>query len=85
MSITIELPDDVIQRLSAEAMAQGLSLSEYLQKRLTQKTADKTQTTGAELVAYWQQHGVIGCRPDISDSQKHAREMRAQAERRARD
>lgn len=39
-------------------------------------------TNGAELVAYWEQAGVIGSRPDITDSVGHARELRRQAETR---
>jgi hypothetical protein len=41
-----------------------------------------TPKNGAELVNYWQQAGVIGMRSDISDSQQHARKLRAKAERR---
>ncbi|HEX6900290.1 MAG TPA: hypothetical protein VF789_11275 [Thermoanaerobaculia bacterium] len=40
--------------------------------------------TGADLVAYWQAEGLVGTRPDIADSQAHAREIRRQAERRER-
>jgi hypothetical protein len=39
-------------------------------------------TNGAEVVAYWERHGVLGSRPDITDSQAYARELRRQAERR---
>lgn len=38
--------------------------------------------TGAELVAYWQQEGVFGCRPDITDSVACARTLRREAETR---
>lgn len=41
-------------------------------------------TNGAELVAYWERHGLIGTRPDIEDSLEYAREMRRKAERRDR-
>jgi hypothetical protein len=41
-------------------------------------------TNGAELVAYWERHGLIGTRPDITDSLEHAREIRRKAERRDR-
>jgi hypothetical protein len=40
--------------------------------------------TGSELVAYWQSEGLIGTRTDITDSQRHARQLRRQAEKRAR-
>jgi len=39
-------------------------------------------TTGAEVVAYWERHGLLGTRPDISDSLEHARALRRKAERR---
>jgi predicted DNA-binding antitoxin AbrB/MazE fold protein len=41
-------------------------------------------TNGAELVAYWEQKGVIGTRPDITDSVAHAHALRRQAETRHR-
>ena len=41
-------------------------------------------TNGAELVAYWKKKGVIGTRPDITDSVAHARVLRRQAETRHR-
>src|SRR5262249_33974410 len=40
--------------------------------------------TPAEVVAYWERHGLLGTRPDITDSLEHAREIRRKAERRAR-
>ena len=43
-----------------------------------------TVRTGAELVAYWKQSGVVGTRTDIRDSQQHARELRAKSDRRER-
>jgi predicted DNA-binding antitoxin AbrB/MazE fold protein len=41
-------------------------------------------TSGAELVAYWEKKGVIGTRPNITDSVAHARALRHQAEIRQR-
>lgn len=38
--------------------------------------------TPAEIVAYWERHGLIGTRPDITDSLEHARRLRRKAERR---
>jgi hypothetical protein len=38
--------------------------------------------TGAELIAYWQSEGVINSRPDIIDSQAHARNIPHEAETR---
>jgi hypothetical protein len=37
---------------------------------------------GAELVTYWRQENLIGSRPEIPDSQQHARKLRSRAERR---
>ena len=39
-------------------------------------------TNGASTVAYWEKYGVIGSRPDITDSQTYARELRYEAEHR---
>src|SRR6266851_8309925 len=39
-------------------------------------------TNGAELVAYWQRHGLIGSRPDITDSLEYVQAMRRKAETR---
>src|SRR5947209_2577807 len=36
-------------------------------------------TTGAEVVAYWERHGLLGTRPDITDSLEHARALRRKA------
>jgi hypothetical protein len=85
MSITLDLPDELVRELSVEAAQLGLPLGEYIQRVLaTGRTAEQTRKTGADLVAYWQSEGLIGCRPDIIDSQQHARALRAQAEQRAR-
>lgn len=40
--------------------------------------------SGAELVAYWQQAGLVGARDHIANSQQRARQIRAEAERRQR-
>jgi len=37
---------------------------------------------GAELVAYWEKKGLMGTRPDITDSVAYARALRRQAETR---
>ena len=55
--------------------------------RLSDEATNNRQTAsmpknGAELIAYWEQHGVIGSRPDITDSVKHAQMLRRQAENR---
>jgi hypothetical protein len=86
MSITLDLPQELESELTTEATQLGLSLSEYVLRLLsTRSLAGPITTTGAELVAYWQREGVIGTRPEIMDSQVHARQLRHQAERRSRE
>lgn len=83
MSITLELPADLENALTTEAAHLGLSLSQYTLRLLSTRLLPVSRpTTGAELVAYWQREGVIGTRPDIPDSQAHARQLRHRAERR---
>jgi hypothetical protein len=85
MSITLDLPQELESELATEAAQLGLPLSEYVLRLLsTRSLVGPSPTTGAELVAYWQREGVIGTRPDIIDSQAHARQLRHQAERRSR-
>jgi hypothetical protein len=83
MTITLDLPEEVMQELSAEANQLGVPLAEYIQRVLvTGRAVEQMPQTGAELVAYWRREGLIGTRPDISDSQQHARKLRSQAEHR---
>ena len=85
MSITLDLPEELENELSAEATQLGLSLPEYILRVLsTGLIMDKTPKTGAELVEYWQSEGLIGTRPDITDTQARARQIREQAQRRTR-
>ena len=79
MSLVVDLPSDLEDKLATEAARLGLPLSEYVVRLLTE---DRTNTpvprTGAELVAYWQAEGLIGTRPDITDGPAHARQLRDQ-------
>jgi hypothetical protein len=85
MSITLHLPLEIETKLAAEASRHGLPLSDYLVRVLSNGgQAATTLGNGAELVAYWQHAGLVGARADISDSQQHARDLRAEAERRER-
>ena len=85
MSITLDLPEELENELSAEAAQAGLSLQEYVLRVLsTGLIIGKRPQTGAELVDYWQKEGLIGARPDITDSQAHARQIRERAEQRTR-
>jgi hypothetical protein len=87
MNLTLELPDELERELASEAAQLGLSLSEYAVRLLSAPrfVGPGAPKTGAELVAYWQAAGVTGSRPDIADSQAHARQLRAEAERWARE
>jgi hypothetical protein len=83
MILTLELPKELESDLVSEAKQLGLSLPDYTVRLLLSRPLLKTAPqSGAELVAYWQNAGVIGMRSDIDDSQQHARKLRAQAERR---
>ncbi len=86
MTLTLELPQELERKLSAEARRLGLPLEQVALRCLDEApvAAEASPRDGAELVAYWRREGVIGSRPDIQDSQAHAREIRRQAERRAR-
>jgi hypothetical protein len=89
VTLTIDLPNDLERELAAEAAQLGLALGEYALRvlaggRIVASAADGAPQTGAELVAFWEQAGVIGSRTDIHDPAAHARELRGQAENRAR-
>jgi hypothetical protein len=83
MSIRLDLPSDLESELSTEASRLNLPLPEYILHILsTRQILSNLPKTGAELVAYWQTEGVINSRPDITDSQVHARHIRYEAETR---
>jgi hypothetical protein len=86
MSITLDIPEGLVTEPETEAQRHGLPLSDYLVALLaTGRAAKSAVKSGAELVAYWREEGIVGCRPDIADSQAHANEVRRQAEQRVRD
>ncbi len=83
MSILIDLPPDLESKLSTEASQLNLPLSDYILQVLSDRQIlSNPPKTGVELVAYWQSQGVINSRPDITDSQAHARKLRHEAETR---
>jgi hypothetical protein len=83
MILALDLPQELSDELSAEAAQLGLSLNEYALRVLSSgRVAGEMPKTGAELVSYWQSAGLIGMRPEIADSQEHARMLRGQAEAR---
>ncbi len=86
MSITLNIPEVLASELTVEAQKAGLPLSDYLLTLLAAgRSAKSLPASGAALVAYWQENGVVGYRSDISDCQAHARELRRQAESRVWD
>ena len=83
MAITLELSQELEQELSLEAEKIDLSLSEYILHLLSaRQVLTNPPKTGAELVKYWQNEGLINSRPDIKDSQEYARQIRYAAEHR---
>ena len=85
MSLVIDLPHELETELAAEAARLGLPLPEYALRLLAGgRGPSPTVRSGAELLAYWQDEGLIGTRPEIADGPTHARGLREQAQRRAR-
>ena len=84
MSLVLNLPPELENELSAEAARLRLSLPEYAMRLLAGQSTQERPRNGAELVEYWEREGLIGTRPEISDSAAHARAIRAQAEKRER-
>ena len=80
MSISLNLPPDLESELATEALQLNIPLSEYILRILSVRQIQNPLKTGAELVAYWQSQGIINSRPDITDSQAHARKVRHEAE-----
>ncbi len=58
MIITLDVPEGLLRRLSAEAAQLGLPLGEYIQRVLaTGRNAGQTRKTGADLVAFGKAKG----------------------------
>lgn len=70
--------------ITGRSRKSGMDAAGYAKARLFNDTAldEPANGTGADLVAYWKREGLIGTRPDIEDSQVHARAIRDKAERR---
>ena len=83
MTLTLDLPPKLVDELATEAARLGLSLSEYAARLLSRdRIGGAGLKTGADLVSYWQEQGLVGTRPEITDGQSYARELRREAERR---
>lgn len=88
MSLVLNLPSELETRLVSEASDLGLSLPDYVVHLLARPRNELATLasfqSGSELVRYWEAEGLVGTRPDITDSQAHARNLRHAAERRLR-
>lgn len=85
MTISLDLPSELETELSAEASQLKLPLAEYILRVLSFRSfLQNPPKTGVDLVAYWESIGVVNSRPDIIDSQEHARRLRDQVEHRDR-
>lgn len=77
MNISLDLPSELENELSTEASHLKLPLAEYILRVLSFRPfLQNPPKTGLELIAYWESVGVISSRPDITDSQEHARKLR---------
>jgi hypothetical protein len=82
MTLMLNLPPDLETRLQMEAGHRGVNIEEYALQLL--RSGVQPRTVGEEIVAEWERAGVIGSRPDILDSQEHARALRQRAQTRDR-
>jgi len=96
MTLTLELTPEQEQSLEAEAQQRGMDRASYAktlifedehQERMAEIAAQAKEEnwSGADLVAFWEREGIIGSRPDITDSLEYARALRHKAERRVRE
>ena len=86
MGLHVNLSEGAQARLRTQAAALGMKLEDYASRLLLEGsvTPPRPKMTGAEMVAHWEEAGVIGSRPDIKDSLAHARKLRRKAERRGK-
>ena len=83
MTISLDLPSELENELASEASQLKLPPAEYILRVLSFRPfLQNSPKTGVELVARWENIGVVNSRPDITDSQEHARRLRDQAEHR---
>ena len=89
MTLTLDLPAALEQRLRAAAEEDGVAPEDFtlslLERTLPEPPAP---ITGADVVRRWKETGVIGAwadREDIGDSSEFARKLREEAQTRKRD
>ncbi len=84
MTLSLEIPPDLEERLRKEAAILGLSPGEFAVRVLSTTLRPRAPRTPNEVVDYWEAEGLLGTRPDILDSSEHTRQIRHDAERRTR-
>jgi hypothetical protein len=95
MTLECQLSPEMQAELAAAAEERRLSVDDLVLDLMVEYLMDKRQDpggeqlpqTGAEAVAYWTKHGVIGAwadREDIGDNLEFARELRRRAGTRER-
>ena len=89
MTITLDLPSELEQKLALEAAERGMPLADYAIELLSLRSSvtgeEDELRTGSDLVDFWEREGLIGYRDDITDSVAYAQDLRRQAERRIRE
>ena len=72
MSLLLDLPPELETELLAEASRAGLPLPEYVKRLLlVGRPPAALPRNGSELVAYWQDQGLVGTRDGITDTRAH--------------
>lgn len=84
MSLSIDVPHDLERELSAAAAREGVDPREFALRALRAAIHSEAVRTGKDLVAFWEAENLVGSRPDIQDSQQHARAIRDAAEQQRR-
>jgi hypothetical protein len=83
MGLMLELSPELEARLQEEATRLGMAPEDLAAQILEDRF--RGEKIGAQIVAEWERAGVIGSRPEITDSQAHARMLRERAQARERD
>jgi hypothetical protein len=84
MTLVLNLPSELERELVREAAQLGLPLSDYaIQLLAAGREPRSLPRTGADLIDYWRNEGLIGTRPEIMDSPSHARALRQSAQSRS--
>ena len=68
--------------MSSLSVDPGSEVLYTVRLRTSARPSASSVRSGADLVAFWRAEGVVGTRPDISDSQTEARRLREEAQRR---